>query len=130
VAEASKPIKDMTQTSWQEPVITKQNDPPAGEPTSNDRYIVGVGTGDWAGENDKIAWYWNGGWVFIDPQEGMKVYATTDDCYYIYEDSEWKKDEEKDLVCASLTVGSGGDKVTEISYDSDIEAIVIKFDIT
>lgn len=46
------------------------NAPPA-TPTEGDRYIVGPNpSGAWAGQGGRIAAYWGGIWVFLQPREG------------------------------------------------------------
>lgn len=52
-------------------------DPPA-NPADGECYrVAGVGTGDWAGQEDKIAAYFAGGWHFVSPHDGMVIFDRT-----------------------------------------------------
>jgi hypothetical protein len=46
-------------------VIAIQDSPP-GSPAEGDRYIIGAGTGDWAGHDNEVARYLDGVWTFHD----------------------------------------------------------------
>ncbi len=62
-------------TQYQPPITSTLNDPP-GSPVAGDRYIVGVGTGDWAGHDMEIA-EWDASateWQFTVPTEGMTTW--------------------------------------------------------
>lgn len=73
---------------WQESVIDKdETDPSSLTPSSGDRYIVGDGaSGDWDGEDEKIAEYDGSDWVFITPDEGFAVWVEDEGAQYIYND--------------------------------------------
>lgn len=108
VADADKPIKtDATgkldasfidindiypMISWQNDVIDRVTTPP-GSPSEGDRYLViATGTGDFAGQEDKIAQYIGGSWVFTTPSTGYAVIVNDElDGVYIYGGSSWSK---------------------------------------
>lgn len=47
--------------------------PPA-SPADGECWLVGASaTGDWAGHDGKIACWQPGGWVFVNPRDGMRV---------------------------------------------------------
>jgi hypothetical protein len=46
-------------------IIAIQDAPP-GSPAEGDRYIVGTGSGAWAGHDDEVARYLDGAWTFHD----------------------------------------------------------------
>lgn len=52
---------------------------PPGSPTNGDSYIIGVGTGLWAGENNNIAIWFNDDtvWRFFTPTTGVTAFVTT-----------------------------------------------------
>lgn len=55
-----------------------------------DLYIVASSaTGDWAGQDGKIAWYTSSAWVFITPQEGMSLWLADEDTLYVYNGASW-----------------------------------------
>lgn len=59
-------------------------DTPPGSPSDGDRYIVDDGgTGDWAGQDGKVAYY-SGGWQFLTPQAGWLAFVQSLDATYQY----------------------------------------------
>ncbi len=49
---------------------------PPGAPTDGTAWIVGAGaTADWAGRDDDLALYLNGGWAFVAPWPGLSVWV-------------------------------------------------------
>jgi len=63
---------------------------PPGSPAEGDRYIVAAtATGAWAGQEEKIADYSGGGWVFYTPKTGWLVYVAATDNMWIYNGSAW-----------------------------------------
>lgn len=69
-------------------VLAIQNTPPA-TPANGDRYLVGVGTGDWVGQNDKIArWVTPGDyWEFYNANFCINQ---TDESLYGFFGGTWK----------------------------------------
>ncbi len=64
-------------------VIDKDLTVPPGSPAAGDRYIVGPSsTGAWAGEDDNIAAFQNGGWLFYTPKEGWKAWVVDESKEY------------------------------------------------
>jgi hypothetical protein len=72
--------------SWRDPVLDIVTDPSALTPNSGDRYLVGSGaTGDWAGQDAKIA-QWNGtSWDFFAPSANWAVFVQDEDKGYTYD---------------------------------------------
>lgn len=69
--------------------------PPGGE-SDGDTYIVGASaTGAWAGQDGKLAIYYNGGYLsnedgdFPPPYEGMRAYIQDENVLLIYNGSDW-----------------------------------------
>jgi len=55
---------------------------PPGSPIDGDAYIVASGaSGAWAGWDNSIAYY-SGGWLRIEPREGVTAYVADEDAYY------------------------------------------------
>ena len=61
--------------------------PPA-EPTSGNRYLVGVGTGDWATHDNEIAEF-STVWSFTEPTAGTVCYVTDENLLYLYNGTSW-----------------------------------------
>lgn len=63
---------------------------PPGSPTNGDRYIpLATATGDWAGYENDIAYYYNG-WNFISPVVGWTVYDDDTGKYKIWDGTNWR----------------------------------------
>lgn len=70
-------------------IIDKDLSTPPGSPTTGAMYIIGAtATGDWAGHENEIAFY-NGGWKFIEPSNGMSVYVLDEAMYYKWNGTSW-----------------------------------------
>jgi len=80
-------------------VLDKDLTAPPGSPSAGDTYIVGgSATGDWSGEDDNIAMYWQGegesspSWHFFDmaaAQEGITVWVADENRAYAWSGSAW-----------------------------------------
>ena len=78
-------------------VIDRTLTAPPGTPNEGDAYIpASVASGDWLDQEDKLAFYSNGAWVFKSIPVGMLVYDQSDDTVYAWDGS------------AMNSVGSGG----------------------
>lgn len=62
--------------------------PPGGESNGEAWLVQATATGDWAGEDNNFALYYNG-WIFITPLEGMTYYDETDDKWFLYKAAAW-----------------------------------------
>ena len=63
--------------------------PPTGA-VDGEAYVVGAGaTGDWAGEDGKLALFLNGGWDFLAPWSGMTVWVEDQRATAIFVDDTW-----------------------------------------
>ena len=72
------------------PVVADIASAPPGSPTEGDLYIVGASaTGDFAGEEDNLAQYLTGGWVFYTPFKWMDAFVEASDSRYAYDGSGW-----------------------------------------
>jgi len=66
----------LEQFSWQPPVMSGSLTAPPGSPVKGDRYIVAdPATGDWLGQEDKIATYTGSGWLFDAPVNNWVVFV-------------------------------------------------------
>lgn len=72
-------------------VEARQNAPP-GAVTVGPHYLVGTsGSGDWAGQSNKIAYSTDGTtWSFITPFEGLEVYDKDTDVRMYWDGSAWQ----------------------------------------
>jgi hypothetical protein len=66
-----------------------RSSPPAA-PEVGDCYIIGGGaTGDWAGQEGRVAAYSSGGWRTVAPVPGMVVYVRSDGVFATYRNDAW-----------------------------------------
>ena len=64
------------------------SDTPPSTPEEGDRYIVGTGSGDFSGENNKIAEYDGSSWQFTEADENDFVYVQEEEKYFRFT-TEW-----------------------------------------
>src|SRR6185503_1601693 len=63
---------------------------PPGSPALGDRYLVKpTGTGDWAGNDDRVAQYDTGGWNFYAPQAGWTCYVQDEGTLLAWNGTAW-----------------------------------------
>ena len=69
-------------------VIDKDLTAPPGSPSEGDIYIVGASaTGDWAGQDDDLAIYQDGAWVFVTPLNGFIAFVADESTLYVFNSS-------------------------------------------
>ena len=69
-------------------VIDKDLTAPPGSPSEGDIYIVGgSATGDWSGQDDDLAIYQDGAWVFITPLNGFITFVADESTLYVFNSS-------------------------------------------
>lgn len=64
-------------------ILTIQDAPP-GAPSNGDRYIIGVGSGAWAGKDNQIAVRVAGVWEYYTPGTGWIAYNQNDNKVYAF----------------------------------------------
>lgn len=72
-------------------VIAFEDDPP-GSPSDGDLYIVGTGSGAWAGQDDNLARYVADGdfWQFFEAGTQVRIVFNLDDGgLYVWHDGAW-----------------------------------------
>ena len=115
---------------------------PPGTPFNGDRYIpAATATGAWAGQENNIAYYYNG-WSFITPKVGWEIYDFTDSLYKNWDGYSWvpvsyydhytnEKANNYQVVATdigSVIVCNHSSPIT-ITLDEDITDIGVKIDI-
>lgn len=64
--------------------------PPA-SPVEGDRYLVPSGaTGAFAGHADAVAAFDNGGWAFLSPKAGWRIYVESEGLFLLFDGTAWK----------------------------------------
>jgi len=76
---------------------------PPGAPAVGQSWIVGAGaTGDWAGEDGKLAVHTAGGWRFVAPVPGMLAWNIDLGCWLYWSGSGWSSGA---LVATGIEIG-------------------------
>jgi hypothetical protein len=92
-------------------VAGQQNTPP-GSPNPGDAYIVtATATGAWANQENRIAYYFNGGWSFLIPSNGLALFDRSQSTI-IYFSGIWKTFLGSNPVTAETLTNSGTAYVT------------------
>jgi hypothetical protein len=72
-------------------IIDKDLTTPPSSPANGQAYIVGTSSTDlWSSKDEQIAFY-NNGWEFIVPREGLTLWINDEDCLYTYNGTSWVK---------------------------------------
>ena len=90
--------------------------PPGGE-SDGDVYIpAATATGDWAGEEDSVAYFY-GGWLFTTPNEGFTAYVKDEDIYLTFDGSSWvsspRLEVEAGLTASTTQTQGAGTSITK-----------------
>ena len=80
----------MLDASLQLVVVNRTTTAPPGSPSEGDKYIpLATATGDWVGQENNIALFVNGEWIFLTPEEGWEIYDQALNSYYTYGGATW-----------------------------------------
>jgi hypothetical protein len=96
-------------------VVDKDLATPPSSPAAGDAYIVAASpTGAWAGKAKNIAYY-NAGWKFIAPNEGLLIWVNDENKIYAYDGTNWAE-----LLnnLASLGVNTSADATNKLAVSS------------
>ena len=86
--------------------------PPA-TPLDGTAWIVGaLATGDWAGHDDEIALFLNGGWVFLPPWPGVSFWVASLDACVTWNGADWVEG----LVASSPGGAATVQRVVEVDH--------------
>lgn len=71
-------------------VISRVLAAPPGTIAEGDRYLIAASpTGAWAGQAGKVALVIGGGWVFVSPREGWRLWVENEDKLIVFNGSAW-----------------------------------------
>ena len=103
----------------QSAVLGLADDPPA-TPADGDRYIVGAGTGAWAGKNDLIAQYLDGAWSFYAARYAVNL---DDGLLYFRAASGWSAADTGGTAFADITGSPDDNAARAAALDSKVEKV-------
>ncbi len=88
-------------------------------PTEGDRYIVGPNpTGVWAGQAGRIAAFWGGIWLFIQPREGWTARILDEGVQVSSSGTEWLRSDTAPETTARLGIGTAPDATNRLAVAS------------
>ena len=94
---------------------------PPGEPTEGTAFAIGAGAGgDWAGFDHHIAYFQNGGWVFVYPKTGWCA-ASVSGSVRMFNGSDWIDTRGLQSIdnLPGLGVGASSDATNKLAVASD-----------
>lgn len=72
-------------------VISRSFSAPPANPDDGDRYIVASGaSGAWGGQDDRLAAWQDGVWVFHAPRQGWKIFVVSEGITLTYASGRWR----------------------------------------
>lgn len=93
--------------------------PPAA-PENGEIYALGTSaTGDWAGQDGKLACYSDNAWGFIAPQDGWRAFNFDDQGLHVFSSGTWLPVVPPLQNLAGLGVGTTSDAVNRLAVASD-----------
>ncbi len=96
--------------------IDKDLATPPSSPVSGDVYIIAASpTGAWAGKAGQVAYY-NSGWKFIVPKEGVTLWVKDEDVYYIYSGAAWARYAVVEFVAGHIDTAANKDYTVVVDF--------------
>lgn len=72
-------------------VLSRAISTPPTAPVSGERHLVATGaTGDWAGHDDELALFLDGGWLFRTPREGWRMWVEAEQVLLVLGGTGWQ----------------------------------------
>lgn len=94
-------------------ILDRDLSAPPSEPSNGNCYLVADGaTGDWDGQDGKIA-AWIDGWYFLSPVRGLRAWVDDESLDLVYNGSEWLRPAET----------GGADFSDDVTVDGDLVAV-------
>lgn len=86
---------------------------PPGSPLDGTAHIVGTAaSGDWSGSDDKLALFLNGGWVIIEPWNGLRLWVEDESQAVLFQSGVWIEG----AVASSANIASTSARVIEFDH--------------
>jgi Protein of unknown function (DUF2793)/Repeat of unknown function (DUF5907) len=100
-------------------VLSRNTLTPPVTPVVGDRYIVGgIGTGAWAGQDQKIALFTLGGWTFTTALLGWQAYIVDESQMGFFDGTTWIALSDGPFTVARLGIGATPDATNRLSVVS------------
>lgn len=86
--------------------------PPA-DPIDGEVHVVGSGpTGDWTGQDGQFAIFSNGGWLFVPPWTGARIWSIESGAALVFNGSTWMRSADAASPAGAVTVS----EIVEINH--------------
>lgn len=106
----------LTQTT----VISYDATTPPVSPVEGDIYALGAApNGEWSGQAFAIAAFSNGGWIFVQPANGWRVWATSTEEFCIFLNDSWVTLSALLQNMQQLGINTTADAINRLSVSSD-----------
>lgn len=95
-------------------VLSASASVPPASVVDGDRFLLPQGAGnDWAGQDGQIAFRVNGGWEFVVPWVGLRVFDLSTHGWLVYDGTDWRRD------LSALSPGGAAtfSRIIEIEHD-------------
>lgn len=101
-------------------VLSATDTAPPASPVDGDRHIVASGaTGDWAGQDHKIALLENGTWQFFTPLEGWRADVTASAAQIRFDGSSWAEVTPDTSNLSMVGVNTSADATNRLAVSAD-----------
>ena len=87
--------------------------PPVSPVDGEAYFVASSGTGDWAGQGDRIAIFCNGGWIYLDALVGWQAWIEDEGVLVQFDGSNW---------ITPGTAEDGGTQTRTLEFDHDVVA--------
>ncbi len=103
---------------WNTGAISKALATPPGSPAVGDLYIIAASpTGAWAGKANYVTYY-NNGWRFVAPKEGLRLWVNNEDLIYVYNGTAWVQAEGIPTQVSLLGINATADATNKLAVAS------------
>lgn len=100
-------------------VLDRNRTVPPSSPADGDRHIVAPGaTGDWAGQDNRIAAWWGGAWAFVEPAAGWVAQVLAEDLALTFDGIGWNDGAARTLRAARLGIAASADATNRLAVAS------------
>lgn len=100
-------------------VLDRDRTAPPPSPAEGDRHIVAPGaTGDWAGQDHRIAAWWGGSWAFVAPLAGWRAEVLAEDLALTFDGAGWADGAGRALRAARLGIAATPDATNRLAVSS------------
>ncbi|PUB14841.1 DUF2793 domain-containing protein [Yoonia sediminilitoris] len=94
--------------------------PPVGATEGQAWGVGAAATGQWSGQDDRVATWRGGGWLFVTPRDGWLAWVRASNGLHVFTDGQWAAQYQNDLNnLAGVGVNTTADSTNRLSVASD-----------